>query len=111
MPILFLCNLAAAILVVPLPMKGSSTQSPSWVNKLINQVGSASGNAALCFLLLHSVARCNTFVGYAMSRPTQLDIFLPNPLSTLELSLCRSVSLKFFKRLFAQFPTGTITDS
>ena len=108
---LFRFSLAATIFVVPLPIKGSRTQSPTWVKRWINHAGNASGNVALCFLLLHSVAKCNTLVGYAISRPIQWEMFLPKPLSTFELSLRRSVSLKFFKRLFAQSPTGTMTAS
>ena len=104
-------SFVAAMFVVPLPMNGSSTQSPSSVNSLINHVGSPSGNAALWFLLLHSVARFRTFVGYDMSLPTQFDMFFPNPLSTFELSRRRSVSLRFLRRVFAQSPVGTITAS
>ena len=63
MPIEFLCILAATILVVPEPIKGSITVSPGRVNSFINHSGRASGKAALWFLLLHSVARFKTLAG------------------------------------------------
>lgn len=62
-------------------------------------------------LFAHSVAMCKTFVGYAISLPTQFSIFLPKPLSTLEASLTLSVSLKVLSRPFARSPVGTITAS
>lgn len=46
-----------------------------------------------------------------MSRPTQFEIFLPNPLLTFDSSLVRSVLLSFFKRVFAQLPIVTMTFS
>ena len=53
----------ATMLVVPEPVKGSSTVSPSLVKSLMNHSGRASGKAALWFLLLHSVARWSTLDG------------------------------------------------
>src|SRR5829696_4142444 len=111
MPTEFLPNSIAATQVVPEPTNGSSTQSPSLVKSLMNHAGSSFGYAALCPLLLHSEARCSTFVGYTNSLPTQLETFLPNPLPTLELSRALSVSLRFLRRVLAQSPIGTITAS
>src|SRR6266496_5133051 len=111
MPIDLRPNAAAAIHVVPLPRNGSNTTLLGSVNNLINQVGSSSGNTALCCLLLDSVARCKTLEGYAIVRPNQLEIFFPKPLPTLELSRLLSVSLNFLSRVFAQSPIGTITAS
>ena len=71
MPTYDLPRRLATIAVVPDPTNGSSTTSPGWVNSLINHSGSASGNVAGCCLLPHSVARCSTLVGYALSRPNQ----------------------------------------
>ncbi len=46
-----------------------------------------------------------------MSRPIQLAILFPNPLSTCELSLRLSVSLKLLRRAWRQSPIGTMTAS
>src|SRR2546421_7313590 len=102
---------AAETQVVPLPRNGSSTTSPGCVNNLINHAGSSLGKTALCCLLLDSVAKCKTLLGYASVLPSQLEIFLPKPLPTRELSRCLSVSLSFLSRVFAQSPIGTLTAS
>lgn len=101
----------ATINVVPEPIKGSRTVSYSFVNKRINHSGNSSGKAALWFLLLHSVARCRTFVGYAMSLESQLEMFFPKPLPTFELSRILSVSERFLSLELAQSPIGTMTSS
>src|SRR5919202_7102274 len=46
-----------------------------------------------------------------MSRPTQLAMFLPNPLPTCELKRTTSFPPSFLSRDFAQSPVGTITAS
>src|ERR1051325_3601496 len=46
-----------------------------------------------------------------MSRPTQLAMFLPNPLPTCELKRTTSFPPSFLRRDFAQSPVGTITAS
>jgi len=86
--------------VVPEPINGSNTVSFCLVKSFINHSGSSSGNAALWFLLLHSVARCKTLVGYALSLFNQFEIFFPNPLPTFELSLILSVSERFLSLFF-----------
>ena len=63
MPIEFRFIRFATIKVVPEPINGSSTVSYSFVKSLMNHSGNSSGKAALWFLLLHSVAKCKTFVG------------------------------------------------
>src|SRR3989338_5305383 len=97
--------------VVPEPKNGSKTTSPGLVKSFINQLGNSLGNTALCFLFELSVAIISTFVGYANSRPTQLETFFPKPLPTFELSLRLSVSLRFLRRVFAQSPIGILTSS
>src|SRR3989338_7118954 len=111
MPIEFLLSSLAATEVVPDPKNGSNTVSPGLVKSLINHSGSGFGKTALWFLFAVSVARLSTFVGYARSRPTHIETFLPKPLPTFELSRLLSVSLRFFSRVFAQSPIGIRTSS
>src|SRR4030042_6926956 len=104
-------RLMQARVVVPTPMKGSKTTSPSLVKSLMNQVGKAMGNAALWLRFEHSVAKCRTFVGYARLLPSQFETFFPKPLPTLDTSRSQSVWLNRDNLLFFHLPIGTITSS
>src|SRR5438309_6225021 len=111
MPTEFRFSSRAALHVVPEPTNGSSTQSPSSVKSLMNHSGSALGKAAECPLFPHSVAKCSTLLGYALSRFNQFAMFFPNPLPTLESNRTTSFLPKDFNRVSAHFPIGTITAS
>src|SRR5437763_818611 len=98
-------------MVVPEPRNGSRTTSPTSVNSLMKNDGSASGKAAGCCLLPNSVARCSTLLGSTISRPTQCSIVLPKAFPVWDCSRCLSVSLRCLSRLSAQSPIGTSTAS
>src|SRR3990167_483612 len=105
----FLFKLEEANAVVPLPINGSNTISPSSVKSLINHSGKVTGKTALWFLFPHSVGICKTLVGNTKSLSTQFSIFLPNPLLVFELYRVLSFSDKFFNHDLDQSPIGIFT--